>query len=134
MRGLVQPLCEIGTMVTIPARLGWTRVVTMPLPLEGAVVRLSVEPLILMRIPCTALPCWETRIVSVVLRPTNSVFGDTRTAVQYTTGGTNGPFTTTEAEAVVVAGFVSCCLATLGALLAVVPVTPALVASVMGTG
>jgi hypothetical protein len=43
MRGFVQPLCEIGTMVTIPAFFGFTLTVTMPLALDALVVRLSVE-------------------------------------------------------------------------------------------
>src|SRR5438046_5458888 len=105
----------------------------MPWALEGPVVRLSVAPLILMRIPFTGLPFCVTRIVSVVLRPTKSVFGPTRTAVQKRTGGVNGPCTTTEAEAVLLAVFVSCSLPTVVAVFVTVPVALAVVTSVIVT-
>src|SRR5712691_8099223 len=133
MRGFAHPSVETGTKVTIPARVGLTVVFTMPWALDALVVIASLAPLILMRIPCTALPCWETFIVSTLLRPTKSVFGDTRTAVQYCTGGTSGPFTTTEAEAVLLAVFVSCSFATVVAVSVSVPVAPAVVTSVIVT-
>src|SRR5947209_14792845 len=101
----------------------------MPLALDGAVVMASFAPLILMRIPFTALPFWETFSVSVVLRPTKRVFFATPIAVQYLTGGTNGPFATTEDEAVLFAVFVSCSLPTVVAVLVRVPVVPAVVTS-----
>src|ERR1700693_2864081 len=109
MRGFAQLVVETGANVTIPAFVGLTVTFTMPLAFEGLVVIASVAPLILMRIPFTAWPFWETFSVSVVLRPTNIVFlGATLTAVQYLTGGTNLPFTTTDAVAVLLAVFVSC--------------------------
>src|SRR5712664_797751 len=120
-------------MVMIPAFFGLTFTVTMPLALDALVVRLSVEPLILTRIPFTALPCWETRIDKVTMRPTNSVFGATPTAVQNTAGGTNLPFTTTVAEAVLLAVLVSCSFATVVAVFVSVPCTSAVVTSVIVT-
>src|SRR2546423_7154764 len=83
MRGFAQPVAETGANVTIPARLGVTVTFTRPLVFDGAVVIASFEPLILMRIPFTALPFWVTFSVRVVLRPTKRVFfGETLTAVQ----------------------------------------------------
>ena len=83
MRGFAQPLPETGANVTIPARFGVTVTLTSPLAFDGAVVVASFAPLILIRIPFTALPFCVTFSVSVVLRPTKSVFfGDTLTAVQ----------------------------------------------------
>src|SRR6478609_1010477 len=132
MRGLAQPVLETGANVTIPAFFGLTVTLTRPFALDGAVVIASFAPLTLMRIPFTALPFWVTFSVSVVLRPTKRVFfGATLTAVQYFTGGTNGPFATTEAVAVLLAVFVSCSAATVVAVLVSVPVWPAVVTSVI---
>src|SRR6478752_6233455 len=87
-----------------------------------------------MRIPFTAFPFWVTFSVKVVLRPTKRVFfGATLTAVQYFTGGTNTPFATTEAVAVLLAVLVSCSLPTVVAVLVRVPVVPAVVTSVIVT-
>src|SRR6266481_9088993 len=123
MRGFAQPVLETGANVTIPAFLGFRVTFTSPLAFDRAVVIVSAPPLILMRIPFTALPFWVTFSVSVVLRPTKRVFfGATLTAVQYFTGGTNGPFATTEALAVLLAVFVSCSAATVVAVLVSVPV------------
>ncbi len=118
-------------MVTIPAFFGLTLTMTMPLASEGLEVMLSVEPLILTRTPFTALPFWVILIVSVTLRPTNSVLGATPTAVQTTAGGTNLPFTTTEADAVLLAVFVSASLPTTVAVFGIVPVTFAVVTIVI---
>src|SRR5216683_1356453 len=91
------------------------------------------------RTPAFALPCWDTRTVRTCVRPTKSDFGDTATAVQYVGGftggfgGTSGPLTTTEADAVLFAVFVSGSLATVVAVFVSVPVEVAVVTSVIVT-
>ena len=79
------------------------------------------------------MPCWETFIVRRLRLPTKIDFGDTTTAVQYTTFGTNAPFTTVEAVAVLLAEFVSGSFATVVAVFVSVPVAVALVTSVIVT-
>jgi hypothetical protein len=121
MRGFLQLFFATGISVTIPGRFGWSRTFTTPLAPDAFVVSFSEAPLILMRIPFTDLPFWLTFIESTVVRPTKSVFGDTATAVQNTVGGTNGPFTTTEADAVLFAVFVSASVATVVPVFVTVP-------------
>src|SRR6478672_7814599 len=82
-RGFAQPLLETGAKLRIPARFGLTVTFTRPLAFERPVVIESDAPLILIRMPATALPFWVTLRVSVVLRPTKSVrLGATLIAVQ----------------------------------------------------
>src|SRR2546430_12268809 len=81
-RGFLQLLTATGWKTTMPAFIGLTVCLTTPLPLEGLVVTLSVDPLIRILTPAFALPCEVTFIVSVFLRPTKSDFGETATAVQ----------------------------------------------------
>ncbi len=82
MRGLLQLFFATGTKVTIPAFFGLTFSFTTPLALEAWVRRPSVEPLIRMRTPATDLPCCATCMMSTTVRPANSDFGETASAVQ----------------------------------------------------
>src|SRR4051794_34430733 len=97
MREVLHCLWATGAIRTIPGRLGVTRTLTRPLAFDAPVTIPSVEPLIRTRMPCTALPAWLSFIVSVVFRPTYSVFGAMTTAVHacgfLTVGGTKGPLT-----------------------------------------
>ena len=70
-------------------------------------------------------------------RPTNNVFGETATAVQYvtglTTGGTKAPTTGAAADATLFAVFVSCSFATVVAVFVIVPIVVVVVTSVIVT-
>src|SRR6266536_1052925 len=105
----------------------------MPLALDGLVVSFSEGPLILIRIPFTALPFWRTLIESTVVRPTKSGFEGALTAVQNTAGGMNGPLTLTELVAVLLAVFVSASFATVVTVFVTVIAEVAVVTSVIVT-
>src|SRR6266581_6680734 len=81
-RGFLQLLLATGWKTTMPAFIGLTVCLTMPLLLERLVVSWIVEPLTRILMPALALPCWVTFIVSVFLWPTRSCLGETLTAVQ----------------------------------------------------
>src|SRR5439155_25049971 len=66
---------------------------------EAAVRMLVFGPLIWTWTPFTAKPCWVTRMVSFVLRPTNSCFGVTLLTATQNTGGVTTPTVWTVAVA-----------------------------------
>src|SRR5258707_23 len=134
MRGLAHPFLPTGTKGMIPAFFGFTRWVTTPLAFDGLVRIESVEPLIRTLTPAFACLCCETCRVRSVERPTRIDFGETASAVQYTTGGTNFPFTTTDADAVLLAVFDSASFPTTVAVFVSVPVCREGVTSVTVTG
>src|SRR5438445_10105469 len=133
MRWLEQRFLATGTKVTIPAFFGFTRWVTTPLRLDGLVRIESVEPLIRTLMPAFACLCWETCRVRSVEWPTRIDFGETASAVQYCTGGVNGPFTTTDADAVLLAVLDSASAPTTVVVLVSVPVWSEVVTSVIVT-
>src|ERR671931_152304 len=131
--GLGQDFAATGVKTTMPAFIGLTVCLITPLPLDGFFVRRMVEPLTRTLTPAFALPCELTRSVSVLARPTVSCFGETATAVQNTTGGTNGPLTVTLADAELFAVLVSCSAATVVPVFVIVPVVFAVVTRVIVT-
>src|SRR5204863_9650789 len=56
-RGLGHVFVATGVKTTIPAFIGFTVCLITPLPLDGLVVRRSVEPLTRTLTPAFALPC-----------------------------------------------------------------------------
>ena len=107
-RLVLQRLLAIGLKTRIPAFFNFTLWVMTPLLLDAPVRVLNFGPLIWTWMPLTAWPCFVTRIVSFVVRPTKSWFGVTLlTATQNTGGGVRLATTSTVAVAVLLAVFVS---------------------------
>src|ERR1700756_3116761 len=86
-RLVLHRLLAIGLKMRTPAFVTFTVCLTTPFWLERAVRILSFGPLIRTRMPLTGLPLLVTWIVSLVLRPTNSCFGEIRLTATQATGG-----------------------------------------------